>query len=96
MTLKEHLEKIKSRGLVCLVPKKEAINKNSMLLTSHEKTLCDCEVLQLIQIIEVLAEANEFIEHECLHSETHCPPRDDMKLKARQAQAKIKEILEGG
>lgn len=45
------VEEVKSR-LICLVPKKEAIKANSMLLSSHERTLCDCQVLEVIQTLE--------------------------------------------
>ena len=41
-------------GLVCLVPKKEAVAANSMYLSSHEKTLCDCQVLEIFSTYDAL------------------------------------------
>lgn len=56
------VEEVKSR-LVCLVPKKEAIKSNSMLLSSHERTLCDCQVLEVIDTLETqLAQCNQLKE----------------------------------
>jgi len=38
------------KGLVCLVPKETAAN--AMSITCHEKTLCDCKVLEIIATLE--------------------------------------------
>jgi len=53
------------KGLVCLVPKETAAN--AMSITCHEKTLCDCKVLEIIATLEttltkldVAVEALEF------------------------------------
>lgn len=51
------LDEIRKR-LACLVPKPESISEDSMLLSSHEKTLCDCEVLTLLDMLD---EAKEYI-----------------------------------
>lgn len=45
-------------NLVCLVPSKDSYH----VITSHEKTLCDCEVLEIINELEQkLAKATERI-----------------------------------
>lgn len=44
------------KGLVCLVPNESKINSDSMLLTSHEKTLCDCQVLEIFAAHQIQIE----------------------------------------
>ena len=44
--------KDKIKGLVCLVPNKSLITSESFSLSSHEKTLCDCQVLEIVREIE--------------------------------------------
>lgn len=51
----------KRKGLVCLVPKPG----DKHVLTSHEKTLCDCQVLEIIDYAERLEKALIAIHVSC-------------------------------
>ena len=53
-------EMVRQRGGICLVPKAESINENSMLLSSHERTFCDCEVEDMLA--QALNDAKSFPE----------------------------------
>lgn len=54
MNLKDIKEK-----LGCLVPREDA--PDNFLLSSHEKALCDCEVLEIIEYTERLEKQNELM-----------------------------------
>jgi hypothetical protein len=41
------------KGLVCLVPRPNA----ESVITSHERTLCDCQVLEIITALEQALES---------------------------------------
>jgi len=57
------------KRLVCLVPRAEAISEGTWLLTSHEYSLCDCQVLEIFAAHDALAEklrtATEALTFEC-------------------------------
>lgn len=56
-------------GLVCLVPKEGRGG-----ITSHEKTLCDCQVLEIFDELEKLKAENQRLEKLTIQlGETRCP-----------------------
>lgn len=77
--------KKKLAHLVCLVPSKEAISKKSMLLTCHEKTLCDCSVLEitneLLTVIDDMKAALEFYGDDKNWSDNKFIVKSDVELR---------------
>ena len=58
---------------------------------AHKNTaaVLQSEIEKLQKQNEKLKDALDYIAHECLNSETHCPTREEMQIKARQT---LKEI----
>jgi len=96
------------KRLVCLVPRAEAISEGTWLLTSHEYSLCDCQVLEIFAAHDALAEklktateallcAEEFIDSvvEDLESyaENRSCPNEDEFSSAKTARKQIKLAL---
>jgi hypothetical protein len=57
MITKSTLEKFK-QTIACLVPKN--VTSDSMLLSCHEHTLCDCKVLEIISTLENAIDALKY------------------------------------
>ena len=102
--LEKRIAELKSRSC-CLVPKPEAISKNSYLLTSHEYDYCRCDIDftidQLQRYMKALDEATKALN---FYKET----RDEKsyafgfssnfksKDRAEMALEEIDQILNGG
>lgn len=72
------LKTIRER-LCCLVPRPEAITESSTLLSSHEHHLCDCEVLGLVEALEVaMTYLDLFAAHDS-HCQCDCMDHRGMK-----------------
>ncbi len=60
MTKLEEWLEYKTRNLICLVPREDA----ESVITCHERTLCDCEILKFKAVIEKLKAALESLAHQ--------------------------------
>lgn len=49
---------------------------------------------KLKEQLSIAKDALEYISHDCLNSETHCPTRDSMRVKSKFALKKIKNLEE--
>lgn len=78
---------------------KEEIEKNGKEWNTMNEQLEEIKKLKeenekLKEQLSIAKGTLEFISHDCLNSETHCPTRDSMRVKSKFSLEKIK-ALEG-
>ena len=96
------------KGLACLVPRAEAMSEGTWALTSHEHSLCDCQVLEIFAAHDALVEEFEIatdallcaeyfidsvVEDLSFYAEELCLPNTNDVARAKMAHKQIKLAL---
>ena len=91
--LKKLIE-LRSKGLVCLVPRQGMVaDIDYWPITSHEKTLCDCQVLEILSALKICVDVIE-LQNEALSEAAKIHYSEKFNNHGCMATAKITDIAE--